>query len=323
MALTVRGYRIDGYLSSENPNATPMLQQSQGGEIPRSVDLRPKCSPIENQGDVGSCTANAVVGALEYLQIAGGNSVTDLSRLFVYYNARRLADQEAHDVGATMEHVMASLLGYGACTERLWPYNETSWKTKPPEECYRHTVALPDMHYARVSANMDRKYVLASGLPIIFGMGVPEFSMMVVAKETGHLVAPSDGVWEPAGGGHAMLIVGYDDNKGAWLVRNSWGEGYGLNGYFWIDYAALDHYGQPNGYWTVGPLDRNRFFNLSGPSQQEVTDTVVRNAPLSVREDFARFRQGVRVDLESHLDATRRGLRDRLRGPGAGGGYDS
>lgn len=323
MALTVRGYRIDGYLQSENPNDSPMLQQMQAGELPRRVDLSPHCSRIEHQGNVSSCTANAVVGALEYLQIVAGNPVTDLSRLFVYYNARRLADQEAHDVGATMEHVMAALLGYGACTERLWPYNETSWRIKPPEECYNNTVKIPDMQYARVSPSQERKYVLASGLPIIFGMGVPEYAMMVEAKKSGHLKAPTDGNWEPSSGGHAMLIVGYDDDKGVWLVRNSWGEEYGLGGYFWIDYAALDHYGQPNGYWTVGPLDRNRFFNLRGPSQQEATDSVVRNAPPSVRAEFARFRQGVRVDLESHLDATRRGLRDRLRGPGAGGGYDS
>ena len=318
-----RGFKTNGYLHPANDAAIPVLQKISDIALPPLVNLVPKCSPVESQGEIGSCTANAVVGALEYFQIATGHQVVDLSRLFVYYNARRLSDREQVDSGTSMQHVMASILAFGACSEADWPYDAARWSMKPPENCYRRTMQFPDFHYARVAPGQECKYVLATGLPIIFGMGVPDYLMMTYAWEHGHMPAPENGQWEPAGGGgHAMLIVGYDDEKNAWLVRNSWGLDFGIQGHMWVDYRVMDHYGFPGGFWTIGPLDHNRMFRVQGPSQVEAQTRTVAAAPQGIQQEIARVRQGFRSTLDNHLTDVRHGLRDRLRGPGVGGGYD-
>lgn len=316
-------YRIDGYIrpSADEPSAT-LVRTSEGG-LPAQVDLRPYCSDVEDQGVIGSCTANAIVGALEYLQIRSGAPVTHLSRLYVYYNARRFSDCLDEDCGATMSHAMASLMGFGACPEPNWPYDRDRWNMRPSEDSYNRAVHFPGLHYANVKPGLDQKYALASGLPIIFGMDVPENLMMVVGARTGYMPPPENGAWEASSGGHAMLIVGYDDAKNAWLVRNSWGPGWGDGGHVWIDYNVMAYYGQDDGFWTVGPLDQNKFFRLEGASMQSVQQHVVASAPASVAETISTVRSGLRNDLESNLAETRSGLRDRLRGPGAGGGYNT
>lgn len=315
-------YRLGGYLAATNDQPVPTLQQVAELKLPPHIDLRSMCSPVENQGGVGSCTANAVVGALEYHQIRHGQKLTDLSRLFVYYNARRLSDREHVDNGTSMPHVMASVLAFGVCAEQLWPYDEARWSERPGNNCYNNAITLPGLHYAQISPGEECKSVLAAGLPVVFGMQVPTQALMVVAKGSGHVPAPQNGQWEQPNGAHAMLIVGYDDGKNAWLVRNSWGPSYGIGGHVWIDYQVMDHYCLRDGFWTVGDLDRNRFFKLTGPSPQAVHERTIANAPPSVIEELSRFRQGLRQQLESHLDDTKSSLRDRLRGPGAGGGYD-
>lgn len=316
-------YHIGGYLTADDDQPVPRLVQTSSPGLPTGVDLRPNCSPVEDQGHVGSCTANSIVGALEYLQIASGAPLTDLSRLFVYYNARRFSDREGDDCGASMPHAMASLLAFGACPEVFWPYDEARWKLKPEQACYQNTVRFNGLHYANVSPTDERKYVLASGLPIIFGMGVPENLLMVVGNKTGYMPRPEHGNWEQASSGHAMLIVGYSDVRNAWLVRNSWGTDFGIEGHVWIDYHVMDHYAMgADDFWTVGPLDRNKFFRLGGASPQAAQEYVLQQAPPSTQDFVSSVRQDVRADLTTHLDVTRKGLRDRLRGPGAGGGYD-
>ena len=323
MDTTANQYFIGGYLPADTDQPLPKLELTRETGLPEGIDLRPHCSPVEDQGHVGSCTANSIVGALEYLQIASGAQLTDLSRLFVYYNARRFSDREGDDCGASMPHAMASLLGFGACPEVFWPYDEARWNKKPEEACYQNTVRFDGLHYARVAPTDERKYVLASGLPIIFGMGVPEQLLMVEGNKTGYMPPPEDGNWEPASSGHAMLIVGYSDAQNAWLVRNSWGTGFGKEGHVWIDYRVMDHYAMgADAFWTVGPLDRNKFFRLAGATPQTALSHTVQQAPPQTQNLMSRFRQEVRADLTTHLDATRKGLRDRLRGAGAGGGYD-
>ena len=318
-----RDFRIGGFIPPDGSDPCPVLVRTSDTGLPDQVDLTPYCSDVEDQGSVGSCTANAIVGALEYLQIRAGAPVTQLSRLYVYYNARRFSDQLDEDCGATMAHAMASLLGFGACPEPLWPYDRDRWKMRPSEDSYNNAIHFPGLHYANIQKGIDLKYALASGLPIIFGMLVPDHLLMVEGRETGEMRPPSDGNWEAPAGGHAMLIVGYSDAKNAWLVRNSWGAGWGINGHVWIDYEVLHHYGRKDGFWTVGPLDRNKFFHLEGPTTHAVQQQAVARAPSSVSDAISAMRRGLRGELESNLAETRSGLRDRLRGPGAGGGYNT
>ena len=315
-----RTYRLGGFIPTAPSQPVPELRLTGRPDLPPSVDLSPMCSPVEDQGEVGSCTANSVAGALEYHQILHRQPMTDLSRLFMYYNARRLSGRTDEDSGCSMAEAVASYIAFGACPEPVWPYNPMLWNTEPSAEAYANASSFGSLQYASLNYGIDLKIALASGLPIVFGMGVPA-SFQPVGR-TGHVGPPQDGNWEPAAGGHAMLIVGYNDARNAWLVRNSWGSGWGINGYVWIDYRVMDHYQQPNAFWTIGSLERAQYFQLSGATTQQAVESVVSNAPAAVQAQVRAFKAGIRRDLETHLDKTREGLRDRLRGPGAGGGYN-
>ncbi|MEM5518348.1 C1 family peptidase [Henriciella sp. AS95] len=320
--MTNTSYRIDGYIAADPNDPVPSLRMTGRPDLPSAVDLSPMCSPVENQGHVGSCTANSVAGALEYHQILHRQPMTDLSRLFLYYNARKIAGRVDKDKGCSMAQAVASYLAFGACPEPVWPYNEAAWSQEPSQEAYAAAHQFGSLQYASIEHGIELKVALASGLPIIFAMGVPKQGLMVIGKNHGVVPAPDDGNWEEANGGHAMLIVGYDDARNAWLVRNSWGRDYGINGYVWIDYRVIDHYKLPQAFWTIGSLDRAKYFQLAGASPTAAVEAVVSKAPPTVQDQIHAFKTRVRDDLEANLHSTRNSIRDRLRGPGAGGGYD-
>jgi len=321
MAIFSGQYRIDGYLTSGDEEGIPVLEQIAETPNHAQVDLRPLCSPVEDQGTIGSCGANAIVGAVEYLMRAINGDHVDLSRLFVYYNARRMSDREHEDSGTSMIHAMASILAHGACPEAVWSYDTARWNLKPSKRAYASAIDLQNMHYGRVAPNDMRKAVLAAGLPIIFGMRVPEHLMMKIGTETGYMPAPKDGRWEEARGGHAMLMVGYDDERRGWIVRNSWGEGWGIGGHVLIDYDVMDYYGFDHGYWTIGPLDQNRFFR-AGAQHRHIGAEQAGSAIGAEESSLITRRENLRGKLKSQMDEASESIRDRLRGPGAGGGYD-
>src|SRR5204862_5257186 len=107
-------------------------------KMPNKVDLRPKCPPIENQGDIGSCTAHALVGALEFLEVKVGCPFVDLSRLFVYYNERAIEGTVKQDSGAFLRDGIKSLAKQGVCPEKEWLYRVTDFTKKPAKKCYTH-----------------------------------------------------------------------------------------------------------------------------------------------------------------------------------------
>ena len=119
-----------------------------------------------------------------------------------------------------------------------------------------------------------------------------------------------------------MLLVGYDDDRHAWLVRNSWGTGFGDQGHVWIDYDVMRHYTQGRmDPFVVGAIEEHRAFRLSGASIKNVLDTIVSKAPKLQVSDLKSLRQSFADDLENQMSKTRANIRNRLRGPGAGGGY--
>lgn len=316
-----QSFHLNGYVPADPHQPVPKLEAVAQPDLPPAIDLTPMCSPVEDQGKIGSCTANAIAGALEYHQILHRQPLKDLSRLFIYYNARKMSDREKVDGGTSMPHAMASILGFGACPEPVWPYHPALWNEKPSADAYRAAIRFPSLAYAMIQPGLDCKIALVSGLPVVFGMAVPQQALMVIGGETGVCPAPANGEWESPSGAHAMLIVGYDDSRNAWLVRNSWGPDWGHRGHVWIDYRVLDRYGLPEGFWTVGSLDNARYFRAAGASQQAAQEAAVANAPPSVQAEIRALKSELRDDLERNLQTTRESLRDRLRGPGAGGGY--
>jgi len=218
-------------------------------KLPKSVDLRPQCSPVENQGQLGSCTANALVGNLEFLQCRAGHACTDLSRLFVYYNERALEGTINEDSGAFLRDGIKVLVKQGACDEKKWPYDISKFTQKPPAACYKQALNHQVTSYHRVLTVPQMKMCLAEGYPFVFGFTVYDaFESEQVAK-TGQLDLPKPS--EKAVGGHAVMAVGYNDATKRFLIRNSWATDWGLQGYFTIPYDYLGDRNLADDFWTI------------------------------------------------------------------------
>ena len=217
--------------------------------LPRKVDLSPGCSPVEDQGQLGSCTANALVGNLEFLYQQAGHPVTDLSRLFIYYNERAMEGTINEDAGAAIRDGVKSLVNLGVCAEKKWPYNIAKFTVKPPAACYQDGTNHQVTSYHRILTLKQMKQCLAEGYPFVFGFSVYEgFESAAVAK-SGKLDLPKPG--EKNLGGHAVCAVGYDEASQRVLVRNSWGAGWGLKGYFTMPYDYIANSNLADDMWTI------------------------------------------------------------------------
>ncbi|HJV33882.1 C1 family peptidase [Geomonas sp.] len=217
--------------------------------LPSQVDLRPNCPPVEDQGQLGSCTANALVGALEYLEVKDKVKFMNLSRLFVYYNERVIEGTVNTDSGAMLRDGIKTLAKNGVCSETNWPYNIANFTKKPPKGCYQEGDKHQIVSYARLNTLDEMRSTLAEGFPFVFGFSVYEsFESAQVAK-SGVVNMPEAG--EKQLGGHAVLAVGYDDASKRFLIRNSWGTGWGMKGYFTMPYAYMQDRNLSDDFWTI------------------------------------------------------------------------
>jgi len=222
-------------------------------KLPSAVDLRPGCSSVEDQGQLGSCTANALAGGLEFLEKKAGKPATDLSRLFIYYNERGIEGNVAQDSGAQLRDGIKTLAKQGVCAEKAWPYVISKFAVKPPASCYREGLKHEITSYHRIVTLLDMRKCLAEGYPFVFGFTVYEsFESPAVAK-TGVLNLPAPK--EKSLGGHAVLAVGYNDATKRFLIRNSWGADWGLQGYFTMPYDYLDNRNLSDDFWMIRVLE--------------------------------------------------------------------
>jgi C1A family cysteine protease len=220
--------------------------------LPTSVDLRAWCSPIENQGSLGSCTANAGVGIVEYFERRAFGKHIDASRLFLYKVTRNMLHWTG-DTGAFLRSTMGALALFGVPPEEYWPYVVADFEKEPPAFCFAFGQNYQTISYYRLDPPSTAKDVLlnqiktnlAAGLPSMFGFTV--YSSYTQGATTGKIPYPTRG--EKTVGGHAIVAVGYDDGMkikntnpgaaettGALLFRNSWGTGWGSSGYGWLPY---------------------------------------------------------------------------------------
>jgi C1A family cysteine protease len=210
-------------------------------DLPKTLDLRTKMSPIVDQGQLGSCTANAIVSGLrEYLEIVAGQSLVRLSRLFLYYEERKIEGTVDQDSGAEIRDGMKVLSQIGVCPEADDPYNINNFKQEPSKNALTDAVQFKMMEYHRIVDLNGIKVALSEGLPVVFGFKVYEsFESDEVAK-TGEIPMPKKD--EKYLGGHAVLAVGYIDQgrSGNLIVRNSWGDGWGDQGYFYMPYPVFN-----------------------------------------------------------------------------------
>ncbi len=304
--------RLDGCLFEDRRVNAPVLQTPMGN-VPNSVDLRQYMPPVEDQGQSNSCTANAAVGALEYHQRRSGGAFTDISRLFVYYNSRHLANSQGEDCGSFIHHAMAAILAHGACEESVWPFDLGQVLAQPPQEAYKNATQHEAVQYGRTMLGTPVIQALAAGLPVVFGTYAPS-RFYDEAQRTGVMPLPAERL-DPPGGGHAMLIVGYDLPSKMWLVRNSWGSNWGDQGYFRAPFATFEAYSYPDHFWAIGAIEGKQGMSLSGPSPAQAAQSARENAAEDVRQALSKLRGDLRSDFQAELDKQKADIRNRLRNP--------
>ena len=218
--------------------------------LPEKIDLRDKCSPVDNQGTLGSCTANALVGSLEFCELCNYNAEDffQVSRLFIYYNERKLEGTVQEDSGAMLRDGIKTLVSDGYCHEYLCPYSIVNFTDEPSKEAYEDAENHKIISYHRVENLNEMLQCLAEGYPVVFGIKVFESFETDEVKETGNVPMPDED-YEQLLGGHAVCAVGYDSNKKIIIVRNSWGIEWGMEGYFTLPFEYVDNYA--NDMWTI------------------------------------------------------------------------
>jgi C1A family cysteine protease len=218
-------------------------------KLPASVDLRSQCPPVEDQGNLGSCTANALAGALEFLELKDKVQFVDLSRLFIYYNERVIEHTVNSDSGAMLRDGIKTLAKQGVCPESMWPYVISQFTKKPTASCYKNAADHQITSYERLLTVGEMRACLAEGYPFVFGFTVYESFESATVARTGTVNMPKKG--EKVLGGHAVVAVGYNDKQKRFIVRNSWGTGWGKKGYFTMPYAYLDDRNLSDDFWTI------------------------------------------------------------------------
>lgn len=219
--------------------------------LPPSVDLRAACPKVYDQGELGSCTANAIAAAIEFDQRKQrlAQPFTP-SRLFIYYNERALEGTVSTDSGAMIRDGIKTVASQGACAEPMWPYLEQKFADRPPVPCYKAGKLHPAIEYSRVPQDLSLlKACLAAGYPFVFGFTVYESFESDAVAHSG--IAPLPQPEETVLGGHAVMAAGYDDASGRLLVRNSWGASWGMGGYFTLPYGYLANANLADDFWTI------------------------------------------------------------------------
>jgi C1A family cysteine protease len=230
--------------------------------LPTAVDLRPKCSPVENQDQLGSCTSFSLAGALEFLEeqslvtktaspeILIQNQYATFSHLFIYYNERAMEGTINEDAGGQIRDGIKTLATLGAAPESLWPYDESKVFNKPADAAYAEALNHKITAYIRLDTLADMKHCLAAGFPFAFGFTVYDSFESPEVAQTGLVPMPNQ-MTDSCVGGHAVLAVGYDDKEQVVIVRNSWGPSWGLQGYFKLPYAYISNPDLASDFWTI------------------------------------------------------------------------
>jgi C1A family cysteine protease len=219
---------------------------------PSKVDLRGLCSRVEDQGSLGSCTGQAIVGALEFLEIKNSVSSiipTDLSRLYVYYQERVVEGTINSDEGAMIRTGVKVCNKVGICAEKLWPYKVRKFKTAPPATADADAATRKISEYLRITDLTGVKNSLAAGYPVIFGFAVYDSFESDKVATTGMVPMPT--TKEKMLGGHAVLAVGYDNKSKMLIVRNSWGPNWADDGYFYLPYGFVTSRDLSDDFWTI------------------------------------------------------------------------
>lgn len=205
--------------------------------------LIPEYTPVSDQGQLGTCVANGTADAFEIIKgIENPNNVKQLSRLFLYWNARLYDKDTAHDNGTYVSNAMQSLVDYGICEESSWSYNEGKVFTQPNILAYKEAddnTLKAAAFYKIITSGQGRlsdiEAAVRSNHPVVFGTGIGSDLQDYDGNPATVLSTPKTSL-----GGHCMVIVGVRRNPNLqFYIRNSWGPSWGINGHVWFDGSYL------------------------------------------------------------------------------------
>lgn len=209
------------------------------GPLPAVVDLTPRLNPfVYDQGNLGSCTGNAIAGALWYENARQGLTAFLPSRLFIYFNERAIEGTIESDAGAELRDGIKSIAASGVCDEAVWPYTIPQFTKRPSQHAYDDASFHRAITYQRLSQTLySLMTALANGHPFVVGISLYESFESEMVARTGHAPIPTRG--ERLLGGHAVLCAGYDTSAGLFRFRNSWSVQWGARGDFTLPFAYL------------------------------------------------------------------------------------
>lgn len=261
VALRVRNSRKFGWRKDlpDHRDRYLALHSSKKESLPSTCDLRPQMGfDIYDQGNLGSCTANAIAGAFHFSQLKQGCKDFQPARLYIYYNERAIEGTCDQDSGAAIRDGMVACSKLGVCRETTWPYDVDKFAEKPAPACYSEGKDNLVKAYARVPQTLlDLKACLNEGFPFCFGFLVLSSFMTPEVAKTGKMCMPKDD--DGVLGGHAVLCVGYDDDLGCFIIRNSWGADWGVKGHFYMPYEYMCWEQLVQDIWCINCVEGEEF----------------------------------------------------------------
>jgi C1A family cysteine protease len=220
--------------------------------LPGEVDLssQPDMPPVYDQGQLNSCTANALAAAVDFDNHLEHKEFLTPSRLWIWYQERLMEGHVGENTGAMIRDGAKVVAKLGVCPETDWPYDPATFAQPPPQQDYTDALRDRVLTYSTVPQDLwSLKSVLAGGRPVVFGFTVYSAFESQQVADTGIVPMP-----DPSGqvlGGHAVVLVGYNDAVDRFRVRNSWGPNWGQAGYFEMPYLYVTSPSLATDFWVL------------------------------------------------------------------------